>query len=91
MIGGAILEQYSTGKPNLDFLLDLDSDPWKIVLVSVWRRCYTFMLIFETVQSNLQSGSILRAARTSEIDVSDLRISAKVFFIYLLTTCSITE
>jgi hypothetical protein len=27
MIGGAILEQYSTGKPNLDFLLDLDSDP----------------------------------------------------------------
>jgi len=36
------------------------------------------MLIFKTVHSNLKFGSILRAARTSETDVSGRRISAKV-------------
>jgi hypothetical protein len=35
------------------------------------------MFIFKTVQSNLKFGSKLRAARTSEIDVSGVRISAK--------------
>jgi len=49
-----------------------------VAVVLIYVDLCLFMLIFKTVQWNLKSDSIQRAARTSEIDVSGLRISAKV-------------